>query len=62
MTPNPKNMSADGLANAIATHLPALPPETRMWVWAYVTELHRRAEIADKPGFLRGHPQREAAE
>jgi hypothetical protein len=53
MTPEPRNMSADGLANAIASYMPDLPAEARKWVWHYVKELHRRAEIADRPAFLR---------
>ena len=56
-----RNMSAQGLHDAIVTHVTDLPIEAQRWVFGYIAELRNRAEIADRPGFLRGHPLTEGA-
>jgi hypothetical protein len=62
MTPDPRNMSAEGLHDAAfgAAALmceaddPAVRREQRKWLLRYLAELKRRALIAERPAFLRG--------
>jgi hypothetical protein len=62
MTPDPRNMSAEGLHDAAfgAAALmcdaddAAVRREQSKWLLRYLAELKRRALIAERPAFLRG--------
>jgi hypothetical protein len=55
-------MSVDGLRDAICTYTATLRDsasaderrEACRWISRYADELHRRAEIAERPAFLKG--------
>ena len=61
MTPDPRNMTAQGLYDAAFGSAALMRDsddaevrhEQRVWLLRYLAELKRRAEIAERPAFLR---------